>query len=272
MGVLDGKVAFITGVARGQGRSHAVRLAEAGADVIGVDLCRDMVTVPYPLASESDLQETAAAVAQRGRRMVATRADVRDPDALEQALKLGLGEFGRIDIVLANAGVCPIGSAMPDADTFLDVLDVNLTGVWNTVRLTAPVLINQGRGGSIVLTSSTAGLKGLGGGSGGGEGYAASKHALVGLMRTWAVQYARHGIRVNSVHPSGVATPMVLNEAMARFRRQREEAGDTHLSNLLPVELVEAIDVSHAICWLVSDAARFVTGVTLPVDAGQAAR
>jgi SDR family mycofactocin-dependent oxidoreductase len=270
VGLLDGKVAFITGVARGQGRSHAIRLAEEGADIIGIDLCEDLRTVPYPLASEADLDETVESVQKLGRRIVATRVDVRDARALRDALGSGLSELGGLDIVIANAGICPIGSDAPDADQFKDVVDVNLTGVWNTVRAATPVLVEQGRGGAIVLTSSTAGLKGLGGGSGGGEGYAASKHAVVGLMRTWAVQYGKHNIRVNCVNPSGVATPMILNEAMLKFREERE--GASELMNLLPVELLEPIDVSNAICWLVSDQGRYITGVALPVDGGQAAR
>jgi SDR family mycofactocin-dependent oxidoreductase len=272
MGDLDGKVAFITGVARGQGRSHAIRLAEEGADIIGLDICQDMETVPYPLATKADLEATRAEVERLGRRMVSAVGDVRDVAAIEQVVRAGVAELGGIDIVVANAGICPIGSDAPAYDAFLEVIDVNLTGVWNTVRAAAPILIEQGRGGSIILTSSTAGLKGLGGGSGGGEGYTASKHAVVGLMRTWATQYGQHNIRVNSVHPSGVATPMIINDAMLAFRREREEQGDTHVSNLLPVELVESIDVSNAIAWLASDAARYVTGVTLPVDGGQAAR
>jgi SDR family mycofactocin-dependent oxidoreductase len=271
MGLLDGKVAFITGIARGQGRSHAVRLAEEGADIVGVDICQDIPTLPYPLASRSDLDETVAQIEKLGRRIVATQADVRDAAALQAALDAGVAELGcGLDIVIANAGICPIGSDAPDAAQFKDVVDVNLTGVWNTVRAAAPILIEQGRGGSIVLTSSTAGLKGLGGPSGGGEGYAASKHAVVGLMRTWAVQYGKHAIRVNTVNPSGVATPMIINEAMLKFRQEREGAAE--LTNLLPVEFMEAIDVSNAICWLVSDLGRYVTGVALPVDGGQAAR
>jgi SDR family mycofactocin-dependent oxidoreductase len=270
MGLLDGKIALITGAARGQGRSHALRLAEEGADIIAIDLCAEIDTVPYPLATEADLAETAKLVEELDRRIVTAVADVRDSTALRTAITDAVAALGGLDIVLANAGICPIGSTEPDDLQFRDVIDVNLTGVWNTVRAAAPILIEQGRGGSIVLTSSTAGIKGLGGGSGGGEGYTASKTAVVGLMRTWAVQYGKHNIRVNTVNPSGVATPMILNEPMLKFREEREGAAE--LTNLLPVELLEAIDISNAICWLVSDHARYVTGIVMPVDAGQAAR
>ncbi|MGY1590702.1 mycofactocin-coupled SDR family oxidoreductase [Geodermatophilus sp. SYSU D00708] len=269
MGKLDGKVAFITGAARGQGRSHAVRLAQEGADVIAVDLCRQIDTVPYPMATPEDLDRTVAEVEALDRRIVARQADVRSLAAMEDAVRAGVAELGRLDIVLANAGIAPMGDEDEAARAWQDVIDVNLTGVWNTLRATAPVLVEQGQGGAIVLTSSTAGLKGIGGDAGGAQGYAAAKHGVVGLMRVFANTLGPHGIRVNSVHPTGVKTPMIINDFMQRWLSERPTpAQAAGLSNLLPVDAIEPVDVSNAIVWLVSDDARYVTGVTLPVDAG----
>ena len=267
MGKLDGKVAFITGAARGQGRSHAVRLAQEGADVIAVDLCAQIDTVPYAMATPEDLEQTVKEVEALDRRIVASRADVRSLEQMQQAVREGVAQLGRLDIVLANAGIAPMGAEEDPARSWQDVIDVNLTGVWNTLRAAAPVLVEQGEGGAIVLTSSTAGLKGIGGNSGGGEGYTAAKHGVVGLMRTYANTLAQHRIRVNSVHPTGVRTPMVVNEIMEAFL-----ASDPHMSqgmaNAMPVDMVEPVDISNAILFLVSDEGRYVTGVTLPVDAG----
>jgi SDR family mycofactocin-dependent oxidoreductase len=267
MGKLDGKVAFITGAARGQGRSHAVRLAEEGADVIAVDLCAQIDTVPYPMATPEDLEETTRQVEQLDRRIVARQADVRDGAALQAALDQGVAELGGVDVVLANAGIAPMSGESDPARAFRDVIDVNLVGVWNTVQAAVPTMIEQGRGGAIVLTSSTAGLKGIGGDNAGGQGYTASKHAVVGLMRTYANTLAPHRIRVNTVHPTGVNTPMVVNEFMQRWLAEDPSIAGA-MANLLPVEMVEPVDISNAILWLVSDDARYVTGVTLPVDAG----
>lgn len=269
MGRVAGKVAFVTGAARGQGRSHALRLAEEGADVIAIDLCAQIDTVHYPMASPEDLEETVRLVQSEGRRIVARQADARDQQALRAAFEAGLAELGRVDIVCANAGIAPVDVHEPDpVQTFRDVVDVNLVGVWNTVRVAAPAMIDAGRGGAIVLTSSTAGLKGFGLGTlAGMEGYTAAKHGVVGLMRTFANEFAEHGIRVNSVHPTGVNTPMVVNEAMDRVFAKYPEIGDA-MTNALPVEMVEPVDISNAIVWLASDEARYITGVTLPVDAG----
>ena len=266
-GRVEGKVAFITGAARGQGRSHAVRLAEEGADVIAVDLCAQIDTVPYPMATPEDLEETTRQVEQLDRRIVARQADVRDGAALQAALDQGVAELGGVDVVLANAGIAPMSGESDPARAFRDVIDVNLVGVWNTVQAAVPTMIEQGRGGAIVLTSSTAGLKGIGGDNAGGQGYTASKHAVVGLMRTYANTLAPHRIRVNTVHPTGVNTPMVVNEFMQRWLAEDPSIAGA-MANLLPVEMVEPVDISNAILWLVSDDARYVTGVTLPVDAG----
>ncbi|HEV7656074.1 MAG TPA: mycofactocin-coupled SDR family oxidoreductase [Mycobacteriales bacterium] len=267
MGRVEGKVAFITGAARGQGRSHAIRLAQEGADIIAVDLCDQIATVEYPMATPEDLAETVKEVEALDRRIVARQADVRDKAALQAAFDEGVAQLGGVDIVLANAGIAPMGADNEDRTAaFRDVVDVNLTGVWNSVEVAVPTLVEQGRGGAIVLTSSTAGLKGIGGESGGGMGYTAAKHGVVGLMRGFAMNLAKHSIRVNTVHPTGVNTPMIVNEVMERFLAQSDMADA--LTNLLPVAIVEPVDISNAILFLVSDEARYVTGVTFPVDAG----
>ncbi|CAN5231060.1 mycofactocin-coupled SDR family oxidoreductase [soil metagenome] len=272
MGKLEGKVAFITGAARGQGRSHAIRLAQEGADIIAVDLCGQIDSVPYPMSTPEDLQETVSAVEALDRRIVAVQGDTRDLDALVAAASKGVAELGPIDIILANAGIAPQGTSAVDSQAFRDVVEVNLFGVYNTVIAAVPSMIEKGQGGAIVLTSSTQGLSGAGGdGTGATSGYAASKHGVVGLMRTFANWLAPQSIRVNTVHPTGVNTPMVVNEAMQRFLTENPDMGSA-LQNLLPVELIQPIDISNAIAWLVSDDARYVTGVTLPVDAGFTAK
>ena len=264
MGKLDGKVAFITGVARGQGRSHAVRLAQEGADIIGIDICQQIDSVPYPMSTLEDLAETVKAIESLDRRIVATQADVRDAAALQDAVDAGIRDVGGIDIVLANAGIAPM-SVHAHPDEWQSAIDVNLTGVYNTVQATMPSMIARGMGGSIVITSSTGGLMGMGGHSAGALGYTASKHGVVGLMRSYANYLAPHNIRVNSIHPTGVSTPMVVNSAMMEFLDNGMSAA---VANALPVEMLDADDISGAVLWLVSDDARFVTGVTLPVDAG----
>ncbi|WP_433781150.1 mycofactocin-coupled SDR family oxidoreductase [Actinomycetospora sp. CA-101289] len=268
-----GRVALITGAARGQGRSHAWRLAEEGADIVAIDVCAPDPGVAYPLATPEELEETAAGVRERGGRVSAHVADVRDAEGLGTAVTAGIEELGGVDAVLANAG---IGMASPDvsaARAFRDQLDVNTVGVWNTVQAAAPAMIAQGRGGAIVVTSSSMGLTGRGGdGSGQMDGYIASKHALVGLVRAWAHWLAPHSIRVNSVHPSGVATPMVLNDAVAALFTDPPAGEVPDVGNLLPVGLLEPRDVTAAVAWLCSDEARYVTGIAMPVDAGFTAR
>lgn len=268
MGKLTGKVALVTGAARGQGRSHALRLAADGADIIAVDVCEQMTAVAYPMSTAEDLAQTVAEVEALDRRIVSARADVRDVDAMRAAVEQGVAELGSIDIVLGNAGIISYEVDGDDDRAFRDVIDVNLTGVWNTVHVTAPLMIEQGRGGAIVLTSSTQGLTGRGGdGTGGLSGYCAAKHGVVGLMRSFAHWLAPHNIRVNTVHPTGVNTPMVMNDYVGTVLASRPTFASA-LDNLMDVPMVEAIDISNAIAWLVSDEARFVTGVTLPVDAG----
>ena len=262
MGSLEGKVAFITGAARGQGRSHAVRLAAEGADIIAVDICAQLASVPYPLAGEADLAKTAEKVTSLGRRIWTGVADVRDFGGLDKALTAGIDYLGRLDIVLANAGIAPMSAE--DDVAWQDVIDVNLTGTQNTLRAATPVLISQGVGGAIVITSSTMGLSALGTDRAGALAYAASKHGLVGLMRSYANFLAPHKIRVNTIHPAGVVTPMVLNPAVQQYLQSLSSAS----GNALPVDMLEPIDISNAVAWLVSDAARYITGITLPVDAG----
>ncbi|WP_319447975.1 MULTISPECIES: mycofactocin-coupled SDR family oxidoreductase [unclassified Mycobacterium] len=271
MGSLDGKVAFITGVARGQGRSHAIRLADDGAHIIGVDICADIASNGYPMASRDELDETVALVEEKGGKMLASIADVRDFHQLKAALDTGVEHFGRLDIVCANAGIASMAfrelTIEEDLEQWTDVLDVNLVGAFHTAKAAIPHLIAGGRGGSIVLTSSTAGLRGFGGLQGGGLGYAASKHGIVGLMRTLANALAPNSIRVNTVHPTAVNTMMAVNPAMTSFLENYPDGGP-HLQNPMPVGLLEPEDISAAIAYLVSDAGKYVTGVTFPVDAG----
>ncbi|HPX35271.1 MAG TPA: mycofactocin-coupled SDR family oxidoreductase [Mycobacterium sp.] len=266
MGALDGKVAFITGAARGQGRAHAVKLAAEGADIIAVDLCDQIASVPYPLATPDDLAATVTLVEDAGSRIVARRADVRDRGALKTALAEGIAELGRLDIVIANAGIAP----MAGEDAWQDVIDVNLTGVYHTVDVAMRPLIKQGEGGAIVLTSSVAGLVGIGAPIAGSLGYVAAKHGIVGLMRTYANFLAPYSIRVNSVHPAGVNTPMIDNDFTRSWLdgMAQQQQGGPDMSNALPVQALEPEDIANAVFWLVSDAARYVTGVALPVDAG----
>ena len=267
MGELTGKVAFITGAARGQGRAHAIKLASAGADIIALDLCEQIESVPYPLATDDDLAITVELVEKTGARIVACRADVRDREAVKAALRRGTEELGdRLDIVVANAGIAP----MTAVDAWQDVIDVNLTGVYNTVDVAMKPMIKFGNGGSIVLISPVAGLVGVGAPIAGAVGYTAAKHGMVGIMRAYANFLAQYSIRVNSVHPAGVNTPMIDND----FTRSwldgvaQQGHGGPDMSNALPVQALEPEDIANAVFWLVSDAARYVTGTALPVDAG----
>jgi SDR family mycofactocin-dependent oxidoreductase len=272
MGSLDGKVAFITGVARGQGRSHAVRLAADGADIIGVDICANINSNGYPMASRDELEETVALVEAQGAKMVGLIADVRDFHALKSALDEGVAHFGRLDIVLANAGIATMAfrqlTIEEELEQWTDVLDVNLVGAFHTAKAAIPHLTAGNRGGSIVFTSSTAGLRGFGGLQGGGLAYSASKHGIVGLMRTLANALAAQSIRVNTVHPTAVNTMMATNDQMQDFLKNSPDGGGPHLQNPMPVGMLEPEDISAAIAYLVSDQAKYVTGVTFPVDAG----
>ena len=273
MGRVDGKVAFVTGAARGQGRSHAVRLAEEGADIIAVDVCAQVESVPYPMASPADLEQTVEAVEALDRRIVASEADVRDYDGLKAALDAGVAELGRLDIVSANAGIVSYGETvdMP-LQTWHDMIDINLTGVWHTCRAAIPLISD---GGAMILTSSTAGLVGMANIS----HYVSAKHGVVGLMKALANELAPRMIRVNSVHPTSVPTPMVMNESTFGLFMPEEEHPTleqfkemTTLMHVLPIPWVEERDISNAVLFLASDEARFITGVPLPVDAGMLSR
>lgn len=273
-GRVEGKVAFVTGAARGQGRSHAVRLAEEGADIIAVDICADIDTVTpyYPLATEAELKETVRQVEALGRRIVARTADVRDLDGLQAAFDAGVAELGRIDIVVANAGIATYGRSWElTADQWRDMIDVNLTGVYHTAKVAIPTMIQTGRGGSIMFTSSIGGLKGI---QQVGH-YVAAKHGIVGLMRTMANELGPYGVRVNTIHPTNVATMMIQNPGTYGMfapddpEPTQEKAMPGFMSlNTLPVPWVECADISSAVLYLASDEARYVTGVALPVDAG----
>lgn len=269
MGEFDNVVAVVTGAARGQGRSHAVALAAQGADIIAIDICADLEAIPYALATEAELAETVQLVGSAGRRAVPVIADVRDLAGLRAGVQAGIDELGEVDVVIANAGVVAIGVTEPDSGPVFDtIVDTNLKGVWHTMLATVPSIVRKGRGGSVVLVSSSQGLTGRGGdGSAAMFAYAASKHGVVGLMRSAANAYAPHKIRVNSVHPSGVATPMILNDFVVN--RMTENPNPAISQMLLPgVPLVEAQDVTEAVLWLAGPRARYVTGVSIPVDAG----
>lgn len=274
MGKLEGKVAFITGAARGQGRSHAVRLAQEGADIIAVDICAQVNTVGYALATPDDLAETVRQVEALDRRIVATQADVRDSAALTQAVDDGVAQLGRLDIVLANAGIASFAPVEDLSDEMWeDMIGINLTGVFKTVRAAVPHLRAHGQGGAIVITSSTAGIKGLGNLA----HYVAAKHGVVGLVKTFANELAPDMIRVNSVHPTAVSTDMIHNQATyGNFVPDKPAAQVTQDDvapmfeglNALPIPWVDSVDISNAVLFLVSDDGRYVTGVQLPVDAG----
>jgi SDR family mycofactocin-dependent oxidoreductase len=271
MGKLEGKVAFITGAARGQGRAHALRLAEEGADIIALDLCAQLPEVEYDLSTPDDLAHTVKLVEELGRRIVAGQADVRDEDAVEAVVAEGVASFGRLDIAIANAGLMPITSERAEAMSAWHVaIDVMLTGVLHTIRASVPPMLEAGNGGSIVLTSSTAALRPFSSPqtmTPGLAGYTAAKMGVVALTKFYAAGLAKQGIRVNCIHPTGVNSPMVANEAFFNWVMQHPEMGDA-LQNALDVPLVECEDIANAAFWLISDEARYVTGIQLPVDAG----
>jgi SDR family mycofactocin-dependent oxidoreductase len=267
-GRVSGKVAFVTGAARGQGRAHAIRLAEEGADIIAVDICRDYQTVPYGMGTEADLAQTVKAVEALDRRVVAAAADVRDAAALKAVVDDGVAQLGHLDIVCANAGICTVQSwDEVTPAVWQDTLDTNLTGVWNTMVVSAPHLIAAG-GGSIICTSSTAGIKGLPFLA----PYVAAKHGVVGIARTMANELAQHKIRVNTVHPTGVDTPMGTGLGGLSSLIEKDPNLGPIFMNTLPVEIVDPRDISNAVLFLASDEARYVTGLEFTVDAGNTTR
>jgi (+)-trans-carveol dehydrogenase len=279
-----GKVALVTGAARGQGRAHCLRLAQEGADVVAVDLCAPVPGTDYPPATEADLQETADLVRAAERRAVTAVADVRDDAALRAAVDAAVAELGRLDVVVANAGVVVAAPAEHlTTEAWRTVVDTNLTGVWHTVSAALPHLLAAGTAGSragspasiVVTSSANGGIKApphL-------AAYAASKFGVVGLVRSLAHELGPRGVRVNAVHPTAVSTPMIHNEATYRlFAPGVERPGPEEVAPVfarfhsLPVPWIEPVDVSNAVLWLASDEARYVTGISLPVDAGLSAR
>lgn len=265
MGRVEGKVAFITGAARGQGRAHAVRLAEEGADIVAVDACREIAPAPYPPSTPEDLTETARLVEALGRTIVAREIDVRDGEGLRATCELGAAELGSIDIVVANAGINSWNRfwEMPE-DQWQTLIDVNLTGAWHTLKAAAPIMIEQGRGGSMILVSSVSGLKSLPAQA----HYSSAKHGLVGLCKTAAIELGPYNIRVNTVHPWGVDTPMGQDETVvdlfARFPTYAASFG----SILAEPQVATARDIAEGVLWLASDESRIVTGAQIPLDMG----
>ena len=272
-GRVEGKVALISGAARGQGRSHAVRLAQEGADIIAFDICGPIDNMAYPHSTPEDLAETADLVKAQNRRIVTEQVDVRDYDALKALVDSGVEQLGRLDIIVANAGIGTFGNKLhkiPE-QIWQDMIDVNLSGVWKTVKAGVPHILAGKRGGSIVMTGSVGSHKAM---AYTGH-YIAAKHGVLGLMRSFAVELGQYNIRVNSVHPSQVSTPMTMNEITYKlFRPDLENPGPedfaphSQQTHTLPVPWVEASDVSNAVLFLASDESRYVTGVSLPVDAG----
>lgn len=273
-GRLEGKVAFISGAARGQGRSHAVRLASEGADIIAVDVCGPVTAdSAIAAATSADLAETVELVKGQNRRIVAAEVDVRDYDALKAAVDNGVEQLGRLDVVVANAGIGNGGETLDKTSEsdWQDMIDVNLAGVWKTVKASVPHLLASGNGGSVVLTSSVGGAKAY---PNTGH-YIAAKHGVIGLMKSFAVELGAESIRVNSVLPTNVNTPMFMNDGtMKLFRPDLENPGPedmkivAQMMHVLPIGWVEPEDISNAVLFLASDESRFITGVALPVDGG----
>jgi SDR family mycofactocin-dependent oxidoreductase len=267
---LQGKVAFITGAARGQGRAHAVRLASEGADIIAIDLAGKLPScAPYPSATQGDLDETARLVESTGRRIVTTVVDTRDLDGMRKAVDAGVAEFGRLDVIVANAGIsAPAAWNAITPEAFRDVMDINVTGTWNTVMAGAQTIIDGGRGGSIVLIGSAAGIK--------LQPfmihYTASKHAVTGMARAFAAELGKHSIRVNSVHPGPVVTPMGSEEMVAAVAKAAEADGNQALMNMLtpflPSWVAQPEDIAAAVSWLACDDSKLVTAQEISVDQG----
>ncbi|MGD1256969.1 mycofactocin-coupled SDR family oxidoreductase [Mycobacterium seoulense] len=273
---LEGKVAFITGAARGQGRAHAVRMAEEGADVIAVDICEDIKSNPYPLASPEDLDQTATLVKDCGRRILAIKADVRERDQLRAAVEAGLSQFGHLDIVVANAGILPMAMGDPQPSDFVDATDVDLLGVMNAVAVSIPHLAD---GSSIVVTGSTAGMmptattnSAMGPG---GAGYGWSKRTLIGYVEEMSLHLASRFIRINAIHPTNVNTHLIHNEGMYKLFRPdlenptREDAEPAFtFFQAMPIPYIEPEDVANLAVFLASDESRYITGQQIRVDAG----
>jgi SDR family mycofactocin-dependent oxidoreductase len=267
MGLLDGKVAFVTGAARGQGRSHAVRLAREGASVIASDIA-DTVSAhnTYPPATEADLKETAGLLEQEGRPFLVETADVRDLETLDQVMAQGVEQLGgRLDVVVANAGICNWGRFWEmSEEQWLTLVDVNLSGVWRTMKVAVPHMLSAGNGGSIIAVSSVAGIKSLPGQA----HYSAAKHGVVGLIKSAAIELGEYGIRANSIHPWGVATPMAEDPYTATMLTEHPNYTVSFGSALPSIALADPDDISDAVVWLASDLSRTVTGTQLTLDMG----
>ncbi|HEX3960798.1 MAG TPA: mycofactocin-coupled SDR family oxidoreductase [Trebonia sp.] len=273
MGRVEGKVAFITGAARGQGRAHAVQLAQEGADIIALDICDKIETSIAAPSTEEDLAETVRLVEEQDRRIIARKADVRDFDALKAVVDEGVAEFGRIDIVAANAGMWSYNLVEETTEVqWQEIIDICLTGVWHTVKAAIPPMKAAGNGGSIIITSSAAGLKAYPNCG----AYVAAKHGLVGLMRTLAVELAPFSIRANSLHPTNVDTALIRNQMtydlFSGGAIENPAYEDVYegfkLMNALPVACLPPSAIADALLFLASDESKYITGVTLPVDAG----
>ncbi len=275
MGRVSGKIALITGAARGQGRSHALRLAEEGADIIALDICEQITSADHSMGTEEDLAQTAEQVEKLDRRIVTQKVDVRDRSALRKAVAAGVSELGGLDIVSINHGMASVSHVLDlDPQAWDDVIDVNLTGSFNAAQATIPHILETGRGGSVIFTSSAAGIgvvANLG-------HYNASKHGIIGLMKTLALELGPQNIRVNAICPTNVDTPMLVNDKLMKLfmphlespSRADAEAPDSNYRavNAIPVPWVDPADISNAVLFLASDEARYVTGIAMPVDAG----
>jgi SDR family mycofactocin-dependent oxidoreductase len=276
MGRVEGKIALVTGAARGQGRNHALRLAEQGADVIALDMCENIASVPYSLSTEDDLLETAEGVEKRGQRVVSAKVDTRDLGGLTEAVAKGVSDLGGLDIVSIGAGICSYGSIFDlTADQWKDVIEVNLTGSFNTAKATIPHIIEHGRGGSVIFTASTCGLGVVPNIS----HYNASKFGLVGLAKSLAVELGEHRVRVNALCPTNVATPMFQNDGTWKLffpdvehptQADAEAPGSAaRQMHAIPIAWIEPDDVTNALLYLASDDGRYVTGTAMVVDAGR---
>ncbi len=264
MQLLEGKVGFVTGAGHGQGRTHAVRMAQEGANLILCDICAPIPQTQAPMATYEELEETARLVEAAGGQVVFGIADVRDRAAVQAIVDKGLAKFGSVDVVSANAGIWkPTPFLDIEDDEYDAIVDTSMRGAWNTCKAVVPSMIANGRGGSIVITSSAAGIRG----QAPWAHYAAAKHAVVGLMRSLANELAKYSIRVNTVHPTGVATFMGMQPVVAEMV-EKEPLFLMGAANMLPIDVIQPEDVSNAVVWLMSDQAQWVTGVALPVDAG----
>ncbi|GAA0952112.1 mycofactocin-coupled SDR family oxidoreductase [Actinocorallia libanotica] len=266
MNRVQGKVAFITGAARGQGRAEAVRLAEEGADLILTDLCASATETDYAAATPEELAETVALVEKLGRRVVHGIADVRDLDALEELVRRGVEELGRLDVVVANAGVVNWGRFWEmSPQRWQDMIDINLTGVFNTLRAAVPAMIAAGNGGSVIATSSVAGIKSLPGQS----HYSAAKHGVVGFAKSAAIELAPYQIRVNTIHPWGVRTPMgEMGPEAQQIFTDHPSYGASMGQVLADPVFSEPEDIANLVLFLASDESRTITGAQLPIDHG----